>query len=189
MAVPGIGAPLLMVTALVWFALEIGGAGRRRAGATVADGRSLAVLRTTTAAAFVAAILVGHLVPGAAFSSAVGVAVGLLLLWSGIALRWWSRKVLGEYFTYTVQTSADQPVIADGPYRWVRHPAYLGMVLALAGFATVLANWLSLLVFLPIVMTGVVYRIRVEEAALLRDTGPAYADYERGRARLVPRVW
>lgn len=180
---------LLVATLLAWFAFELSGVRRSRADAEISDRRSMLVLRVTTLLAFVVAALVSVTVPQAAFARVGAVWLSLPLIWAGVGLRWRSRRALGEYFTYTVQTSTDQPVIDTGPYRWIRHPAYAGMVLALLGVAVLLGNWLSLLVFLPVVMIGVVYRIRVEEAALLRDLGPAYAAYAHGRARLVPGVW
>ena len=54
--------------------------------------------------------------------AAVAEWIGLVLFWGGISLRLWSFHTLGRYFTFTVQTSSDQPVIADGPYRLIRHP-------------------------------------------------------------------
>jgi len=109
---------------------------------------------------------------------------------SGVALRAWCFHTLGHYFTLTVQTSADQPVITAGPYRMLRHPSYTGLLLALLGVGTVaLRNWLSLLVLVVAVGAGLVYRIRVEERALLRDLGADYRSYADNHKRLVPFVW
>jgi protein-S-isoprenylcysteine O-methyltransferase Ste14 len=187
--VDGIGPVLLLVTAVTWFVLELRGLRTRRDDADDRDRGSMLVLRVSTVAAFVLAALVAYAVPGAAYPRVLAYALALTLLWLGIAIRWRSRAALGRYFTYRVRTSTDQPVVTSGPYRWVRHPAYLGMALALLGFACVLGNWLSLLVFVPVMLVGVVYRIRVEEAALLAAVGDDYAAYCRGRARLVPGVW
>ncbi len=183
------GAALLVVTLVGWFAFELTGVRRTRGDAVAADRRSMLVLRLSTLLGLVLAVVVGRLVPQAELAGSAAVWLALPLIWVGVALRWRSRAALGEYFTYTVQTSPDQVVVDSGPYRWVRHPAYTGMVLALLGVAVVIGNWLSLLVFLPVVLVGVGYRIRVEEAALLRDPGQPYADYAAGRARLVPHVW
>ncbi len=49
---------------------------------------------------------------------------------------------IGRYFTLTVRTSSDQPVIADGPYR-VRHPNYTAILLAVIGLGLFIGNWLS----------------------------------------------
>ena len=110
-------------------------------------------------------------------------------MWLGIGLRWWSIRTLGRYFTYRVMTSATQPVIAAGPYRLLRHPSYLGMVLALAGSGLSLGNWLSLASLVALPLVGLLIRIRVEEAALPHSLGPAYAAYARSRKRLLPFIW
>jgi isoprenylcysteine carboxyl methyltransferase (ICMT) family protein YpbQ len=41
-----------------------------------------------------------------------------------VALRGWSFAALGQYFTFTVMVSSDQPVVTAGPYRVLRHPSY-----------------------------------------------------------------
>jgi protein-S-isoprenylcysteine O-methyltransferase Ste14 len=184
-------ADLLLVAATVvgWFVLEVRQARRRRPDAVREDGRSLLVLRVTTVAGFVLAVVVARLVPDAAVPPRLAYAASLVLLWCGIALRWWSFRALGEYFTFAVETSDDQPVVSTGPYRWVRHPAYLGMLLALAGIGTLLANAVALLVLLTAVMVGVVYRIDIEERALVARLGDRYVDYAEARRRLVPGLW
>src|ERR1700733_13636772 len=87
--------------------------------------------------------------------------VGLVLLWSGIALRFWSFRTLGQYFTFIVQTSADQPVITDGPYRAIRHPSYAGLLLVIMGVGVLIGNWWSLISLTIAVACGLVFRIRV----------------------------
>jgi protein-S-isoprenylcysteine O-methyltransferase Ste14 len=59
--------------------------------------------------------------------------IGLVLFLGGISLRLWSFHALGRYFTFTIQTSGDQPVIADGPYRVIGHPSYAGLLLIIMG--------------------------------------------------------
>ena len=63
--------------------------------------------------------------------------IGLVVFWFGIALRFWSFQALGRYFTFIVQTSADQPVITSGPYRFVRHPSYAAVLLMVMGVGLV----------------------------------------------------
>jgi protein-S-isoprenylcysteine O-methyltransferase Ste14 len=61
------------------------------------------------------------------------VIAGIVIFATGEALGVWSRLTLGRYFTCTVQTSTDQPVIATGPYRFLRHPSYTGILLLVIG--------------------------------------------------------
>jgi protein-S-isoprenylcysteine O-methyltransferase Ste14 len=114
---------------------------------------------------------------------------GLVLLLAARALRQWSFRTLGRYFTFTVQTSSDQTVVATGPYRFVRHPSYTALLLAAAAGGLYVGNWLSLLALVAAVAAGLAYRITVEERALTTDVGPAYRDYAATHKRLVPFVW
>lgn len=180
---------LFVATVVGWFVLEVRQATRRRPDAVREDGRSLLVLRLTTIAGFALAVVAATLVPSADVPARSAYSASLVLLWCGIALRWWSFRTLGEFFTFAVQTSDDQPVVSTGPYRWVRHPAYLGMLLALAGIGATLANVVALVVLLVTVMVGVVHRIDVEERALVARLGDRYRAYADGRRRLVPGVW
>ena len=115
--------------------------------------------------------------------------IGLILFWGGISLRLWSFRTLGRYFTYTVQTSADQPVITAGPYRIIRHPSYAGLLLLIMGAGLFIGNWWSFLCLTVATAGGLVFRIRVEERALMQKLGPGYSSYAATHKRLIPFVW
>jgi protein-S-isoprenylcysteine O-methyltransferase Ste14 len=121
--------------------------------------------------------------------AAVAVSIGSVLLWTGIALRLWSFRTLGRYFTVVVQTSSDQPVITDGPYRIIRHPSYAGLLLIVMGAGLFIGNWLSLIWLTIALAGGLVFRIRVEERALMQNLGDRYRDYAANRKRLLPFIW
>lgn len=112
--------------------------------------------------------------------------VGAPLTLGGTALRLWAVGTLGRYFTPVVQTSADQPVVQTGPYRWVRHPSYTGSVLAFLGVGLALGTGSSLLCLAAALAPTYIFRIRVEERALSEALGPAYRDYMTRTWRLVP---
>ncbi len=115
--------------------------------------------------------------------------IGLVVLWCGFGLRLWSFQTLGRYFTFTVQTSAEQPVISAGPYRLLRHPGYAGILLAVIGVGCTIDNWVSLVVLVVAIASGLIYRITVEERALSRDLDGRYQSYAEHRKRLVPFLW
>ena len=129
---------LLLVVLLAWGAMELSQYSQgldARKGATRV---SRPIWRVATWASLIAATvmfnLAPHIVPAAAIRpGAAAFAAGLVILLAGVALRGWSFKTLGEYFTFTVMVSSDQPVVAKGPYRVLRHPSYTGLLLALAG--------------------------------------------------------
>lgn len=106
---------------------------------------------------------------------------------AGLILRWYAIAVLGSAFTVKVGIRPDQRVSERGPYRWVRHPSYTGSLLTITGILLCCTNLLSLLaVALPV--AGYVYRIRVEERALVALLGDAYRAYMQKTRRLIPFV-
>jgi protein-S-isoprenylcysteine O-methyltransferase Ste14 len=130
------------------------------------------------------------LAPGAAIGGGAWIfALGLVIGWLGLLLRWWSFATLGKYFTVVVKTSEDQPVVDRGPYRVLRHPSYTGLLLAFAGCGLMLENWVSLATSVVVVLVALMYRIRIEERALSAALGTRYRDFTASRARLVPFVW
>jgi len=142
------------------------------------------------AAATTMLILAPHIAAAAAIGHGTAVfAVGMVLLMTGVALRVWSFHVLGRYFTFTVKVSPGQPVVTSGPYRVLRHPGYAGGLLAIVAVGLLNGNWVGLAsVVLPF-LALTVWRIRVEENALLSTLGGRYRAYAARHKRLVPLVW
>jgi protein-S-isoprenylcysteine O-methyltransferase Ste14 len=114
---------------------------------------------------------------------------GLALMLAGIVLRQWSIAMLGRSFTVVVRVREGQEVIDTGPYRWVRHPSYTGMLVTFLGYGLALGNWISTLCALLVPLIGIVVRIHIEEQALLEGLGEPYRRFAEGRKRLVPGVW
>ncbi len=115
--------------------------------------------------------------------------LGIAAVLIGATVRVWAIITLGRWFTVDVRVTAGQPVVHTGPYRWVRHPSYTGILLVLFGVGLALGNWLALLFITVLPTIGLVRRIRVEEAALLTSIGEPYRRYAAGRPRLIPHLW
>jgi protein-S-isoprenylcysteine O-methyltransferase Ste14 len=192
-SLPFSGEPFYVATfwaALVlWTGAEfILNARRRSAPSDTRDRGSFRLLTVSLAMAFSLDFAFTVLLPGAAIASATRTifVIGMCCVLAGTALRWYAVVILGRYFTVNVATHATQPVIEFGPYRYVRHPAYAGSLLALVGFALALGNWAGILAMLILPGSAFGYRISVEEAALLSDLGEPYARYMRRTWRLIP---
>lgn len=130
------------------------------------------------------------IVPAAAIRpAALAFSAGLVFFLAGMGLRGWSLAALGRYSTYAIVVSPGQPVVATGPYRLLRHPSYTGGLLLCAGAGLMSANWagLAAMTLLPLAVT--VWRIRLEETALLAGLGDRYRAYAADRRRLVPLIW
>jgi len=170
--------------------IELVGVGRRRAEATKKDGGSQIVIRLCVIPAVIMLVLSPRIAPAAEIRPPlVSVVVGIVVFWAGEALRVWSKVALGRYFTYSVMTSSDQPVITSGPYRFLRHPSYSGMLLISIGAGAAWGNWLGLGVLTLMTLVGLTYRIYVEEKALLEELGDRYRTYAEHHKRLIPFVW
>jgi len=163
---------------------------QRREEASKNDRGSYAILMTCAGIGLAVLVLAPALAPGAVIRpTPLAFAVGLAIYLAGFAMRRWSEMTLGRYFTFTVMTSAEQPVIMAGPYRFVRHPGYTGVMLVVVGAGLVTGNWIGLAGWTALVMIPLLYRIHVEEAALVRAVGDRYRTYASGHKRLIPLVW
>jgi protein-S-isoprenylcysteine O-methyltransferase Ste14 len=117
-------------------------------------------------------------------------ATGLCVMWLGLALRVWSIAALGGDFRTTVEVEPGQAVVSAGPYTWVRHPSYTGLLLIAAGLGVADGAWASVAACAVLLVPALVRRIHVEEAELDHVLGDAYRNYRsRTTARLIPRVW
>jgi protein-S-isoprenylcysteine O-methyltransferase Ste14 len=115
--------------------------------------------------------------------------VGLVLMSAGIAIRQWAVALLGRFFTIDVRVHPGQPVVDRGPYRWVRHPSYTGMIMTFLGIGLALGNWAALAVLAVVPTAGLIVRIRIEERALLDGLGEPYRRFAASRPRLFPGLW
>lgn len=113
---------------------------------------------------------------------------GIVLIVIGIFVRQWSIFVLGRFFTIAVSVQKNQKVIDHGPYRYIRHPSYLGLFLIIIGIGLALHSWGGILVL--ILMNGIAfgYRMHVEETVLVSELGDDYIRYMKRTKRLIPFI-
>jgi protein-S-isoprenylcysteine O-methyltransferase Ste14 len=81
-----------------------------------------------------------------------------------------------------------QTVVSSGPYRWLRHPAYAGQWLEMAGIGIGTGNALSAATCVLLPLVGIKARIAAEERELTASL-PGYREYIRGKPRIVPLIW
>jgi len=161
------------------------------AGAVKADRGSKMVVILTANFSIVLGYFVASWFPSMAFGRGWREVffTGLVVLVGGMMFRWYAILVLGRFFTFDVAISAGQTVIETGPYRWIRHPSYLGSLVGYVGVGMTLGNWVALLVPAVCMMAAYSYRIPVEERALVAGLGQAYEEYRERTWRLVPFVY
>jgi protein-S-isoprenylcysteine O-methyltransferase Ste14 len=185
---------MVLIITMGWGAMELAQISQeldaRKGAARVGGATWRVVFWACLIAAGVLLYLAPRIVPAAAIRpGAVAFAAGMVILLAGLALRGWSFKTLGVYFTHTVMVSSDQPVVTTGPYRLLRHPSYTGILMACAGVGLAAANWAGLAVMILLPLAVILWRIRIEETALLTTLGDRYSAFAAHRKRLVPLVW
>ena len=140
----------------------------------------------------------GYLIPGLDFR------FGWTCRWTGPVPLWLQitslAVVLASYLmtiwvmdvnrfaARTIRVEAGQNVVSTGPYRWVRHPMYSGIVLMMLFTPLALASYVALPVF-ALVLPALMFRLLNEERVLRREL-PGYTEYCHGtRYRLIPYIW
>lgn len=114
--------------------------------------------------------------------------LGLALVAAAYTLIFWSGLALGRMYSSDVTIQPDHRLITTGLYRTIRHPRYLGLILAAVGMAALYRSWLGL-ALLPLLAAILYLRIRDEEALMRREFGAAWQDYCRRSWRLVPFLY
>lgn len=119
----------------------------------------------------------------------VAQSAGIAILCGGILFRVVAIAQLGAFHTPLVTIQQDHHLVRHGLYRHLRHPSYLGACIAFTGFGLGLGNWLSAATVLGFCVAGYLYRIKVEETALLERFGDEYESYRKRTSRMIPRVF
>jgi protein-S-isoprenylcysteine O-methyltransferase len=181
------------IATLIWPIAEILYARTHRAadrGADVQDRGTLGMLWIVIAASIAVGSMLSNVPAGRLpIGERTAAFAGLALFALGLTLRVVSIVTLGRFFTVDVAVHEGHHVVTAGPYRWIRHPSYLGMLVAFLGIALLMRNWISALVMIVPVKLAILRRISVEEAALKVALGAEYADYCSKTARLVPGLY
>jgi len=123
-------------------------------------------------------------IPDAEWLRFLGVLIYLL------ALGWiyWSFTTLGKQHSAEVTIQEDHRIITEGPYRWVRHPMYLGLIVFPAGAGLAFGSWVG--IALPLLLAGLfVWRIGDEEMLMQREFGERWEAYCQRTWRLLPFVY
>ena len=113
---------------------------------------------------------------------------GLLFIIIGFLVRQWSIYVLGKHFILIVGVNKGQRVIMKGPYKYVRHPSYLGLFFEVLGGVLALSNFIGVILVIVLFIPSIFYRINIEEEFLERNL-KGYNEYKNKTYRLIPFVY
>lgn len=113
--------------------------------------------------------------------------VAIILAVAGIGLAIWARWHLGANWSSQPAIKEGHDLITSGPYSFIRHPIYTGLLLAFVG--TALVNGTVWSVVLIIFAVSLVLRVRTEERLMTQQFPAQYAEYKKKTKALIPFVW
>jgi protein-S-isoprenylcysteine O-methyltransferase Ste14 len=114
---------------------------------------------------------------------------GIAVMIGGIIFRRYVIRFLGKFFTGAVQIKTGHELIKTGPYRYIRHPSYLAILIITLGLGIALANWVSLAICIIFPSIGLARRISVEEKMLEVHFGNQYRDYKKNTRAIIPFIY
>jgi methyltransferase len=102
-------------------------------------------------------------------------------------LRWWVIRTLAGHWNVEVMASSRVGVVTSGPYRWVRHPNYVAVVIELFSLPMIHTAWITALAGTLANLEILRRRLRVEEGVLMAD--PSYRSAMGEKPRFLPKVF
>jgi protein-S-isoprenylcysteine O-methyltransferase Ste14 len=113
--------------------------------------------------------------------------LGIAITAAGLLFSLWARFYLGTNWSGAVTVKVGHELVRSGPYRWVRHPIYTGMVLAMAGTG-VARGQVRGIVAVVLLYIGFKMKSRIEERTMVATFGAQYEDYSRSTGGILPRL-
>jgi protein-S-isoprenylcysteine O-methyltransferase Ste14 len=111
---------------------------------------------------------------------------GIALTWLGVAFAIWARSAIGQNWSGRVTVKVDHQLIQSGPYAFVRHPIYSGLLLANMGAALFIGQWRCLAALL-IFLAEISRKASKEERFMLAEFGDRYEKYRHRTGFLIPK--
>lgn len=107
--------------------------------------------------------------------------IGIIGYAIGIFVRLWSRFELGKYFSHHVAVDVDQELISTGPYKYFRHPLYIGLFLLTVSVPVFTFNYGGFIYALFSMKYSLSQRINEEELEMEKVLGQRYIDWKKDR--------
>jgi protein-S-isoprenylcysteine O-methyltransferase Ste14 len=128
---------------------------------------------------------VWHVVPlDVTHVNPITASVGVAICGLGVAIAIWARAYLGRNWGMPMSLREGHELVTTGPYAFIRHPIYTGILLALVG--TTLVQWYPRVVLLPVVFAYFIYAARVEERSMREQFPDDYPAYVSRTKMLIP---
>ncbi|MBL8080801.1 MAG: isoprenylcysteine carboxylmethyltransferase family protein [Anaerolineales bacterium] len=114
--------------------------------------------------------------------------LGFLLLIPGFILMQLAEKYLDRQFSIEVTVQKNHKLIQHGPYTYIRHPRYLGILAFFGGISIVFRSYLALFLVVALAIV-LIWRVYAEEALMQREFGTEWEAYRKKSWRIVPFVF
>lgn len=114
--------------------------------------------------------------------------IGVPLCGLGYGLVFWSGLALGRQYSARVTIQEGHQLITSGPYRWIRHPRYLGILCLALGYSLIFSSWIGLAACF-LITSILLYRIKDEETLLADEFGEVWKNYCLRSWRLIPYIY
>jgi len=113
--------------------------------------------------------------------------LGIALTAAGLGFALWARAYLGRNWSGVVTVKVGHELVRSGPYRWVRHPIYTGMILAMLGTALE-RHQVRGLIAVVLLYVGFKIKSRIEEQTMAATFGSQYEEYTSTTGAIMPRL-
>jgi len=131
----------------------------------------------------------GPFLPNASQLSIVAGIIAMIAAIGSVVLVTSALKTLGKEWSLTARMVEGHKLATNGPYAYVRHPIYTGMLGMLLATGLAFSNWIALLIAIAVFFVGTLIRIRSEEKLLQETFGQEFEDYRRRVPALIPGLF
>lgn len=114
--------------------------------------------------------------------------IGVVLYALGSGLRLWPVVALGDRFSGLVAIQSGHQLLTGGPYQFIRHPSYVGLMVASLGWALAFRSGIGVLITV-VTLLPLVARIKAEENLLQSHFGAEFDAYRARTWRMIPGLW
>lgn len=114
---------------------------------------------------------------------------GLGLILAAVAMCIWARVHIRGLYSGHLEVQTDHRLVQSGPYRFLRHPGYTGLLLMVLGVIVSYSSLIGLIAVPVLLLPGLAYRMKVEERLLTEVFGDEYRSYARKSKKLIPGIW
>lgn len=112
---------------------------------------------------------------------------GVVLTYAGVATAIWARFILADNWSARITVKVGHQLIRSGPYAYVRHPIYFGILVASLGTALLVGEWRGLLA-IALVTVAFSMKAKREEAYMSAEFGEGYSQYRQSTGFLLPKM-